>query len=75
MGIKDDNIYNVIEEIAPGYESMDRSWTADFWELFTECLIGMDACFVIVFPLLTFIANKTINIMSTSMIAAEDIAR
>jgi len=37
----------VTEEIAPGADCMDSSWTASFWEAFTEGTIKLDAQHVI----------------------------
>ena len=38
---------DIIEETAPGAPLMDRSWMASFWEVFTECVIEMDARYTI----------------------------
>jgi len=38
---------DIIEEAAHGASPMDRSWMASFWEVFTECVIEMDADYVI----------------------------
>ena len=38
---------NVSEETAPGAETMDLTWMASFWEVFTECVIEMDALFTV----------------------------
>ena len=37
----------VIEETAPGTGDMDRSWMLSFWEIFTECVIQMDAQYTV----------------------------
>ena len=34
---------NIIEEAAPGMPEMDRTWMISFWEVFTECVIELDA--------------------------------
>ena len=37
----------VIEETAPGTGEMDRLWMTSFWEVFTECVIQMDAQYTV----------------------------
>jgi len=37
----------IIEEAAPGASPMDRSWMASFWEVFTICVVEMDADYVV----------------------------
>ena len=41
----------LIEEIAPGMDKIDRSWMIDFWETFTDCVIEMDAHFHVTYIL------------------------
>ena len=37
----------VTEKTIPGVTDMDRSWMASFWEIFTECVIELDARFFV----------------------------
>jgi len=36
---------DIIEKKITGADNIDRSWMADFWELFTDCVIEMDMQF------------------------------
>jgi len=42
------NRAGIIEETVSGFCYMDRSWMSSFWEVFTECVIQLDADFVVV---------------------------
>ncbi|MCL1849267.1 MAG: ATP-binding protein, partial [Clostridiales bacterium] len=37
----------IFEDISLGTAHMDRAWMADFWEMFTECVIEMDAQYTV----------------------------
>jgi len=45
MGKTEDEI--ITEETVPGADSMDMGWMASFWEAFTECVVQMDAQYVV----------------------------
>jgi len=37
----------IIEEMAPGADPMNREWMASFWEVFTECVIELNALHIV----------------------------
>ena len=43
----EDSRDQIIEQKAPGAGEMDRTWMTSFWEIFTECVIEMDANYTV----------------------------
>ena len=56
----------VLEETAPGAESMDLTWMMSFWESFTDCTVELDAQNII-----TNIRKKADSAFSSASIAGK----
>ena len=59
---------SLIEETASGAERIDRAWMTTFWETFSDCVVEMDARYIVTNALRKTDSTLTISIVGKSFL-------